>query len=134
MSRDPAAKWILENQRPDLIANWFKNRDFDTRQLREKAEATIWSGLDENKKTPVEVLQMLSEARRSAAYLVSLTAHAGESGPAQWSSDPERYRFVSIAVTEADESMSSDLDEIAKLEKLVRTLIESTDRLTTGPA
>jgi hypothetical protein len=29
MSRDPAAKWILETERPDLIANWFKNRASD---------------------------------------------------------------------------------------------------------
>jgi len=77
---------------------------------------------------------VLSEARRSVAYLVSLTAHAGESGHEQWSSDPERYRFVSIAVSEADASMSSDLDEITKLEKLVRTLIGSADRLTTDSA
>ena len=37
MSNDPSAKWILETSRPDLIANWFKQRAFDARRLRETA-------------------------------------------------------------------------------------------------
>ena len=46
MSTDPSAKWILETGRPDLIANWFKQRAFDARRLRETAEKLVWSGLD----------------------------------------------------------------------------------------
>lgn len=127
MSRDPAAKWIFETERPDLVANWFKNRAFNVRQLRETAETTFWSGLDENKKTPIEILKGLSQALRSIAYLHALVDHAAKSSQQQWSSEPERYRFVHIAVTEADAAMSSDHSAVLELERLVRFLIGYTD-------
>lgn len=125
MSNNPSAKWILQTARPDLIANWFKERAFETRRLREAAETMVWSGLDENKKKPAEVLQALADARQSVAYLMALTAHAAENGHGEWSSDPERYRFVRTAVAEGEKSMSSDLNEIARLQTLVESLIET---------
>lgn len=133
MSADSAAKWILETERPNLIGNWFKNRASDARQLRETAKATVRSGLDENKQKPSEVLEAISEARRGVAYLASLVAHVAEEGHQEWSSDPGRYRFASIAAGEAASSMSSDLNDIARLEELVRRLIECADRLIASP-
>jgi hypothetical protein len=94
----------------------------------------IWSGLDENKKKPIEVLQALSEARKSAAYLITLISDSTENGHDEWSSDQERFRFVSIAAAEGEKSMSSDLNDITRLETLVETLIASADRLTNDHA
>ena len=70
----------------------------------------------------------------SVSYLRALTAHAAENGHADWSSDQERYRFVSIAVREGADSMSSDFDHITRLESMVEKLIGSVHKLTTGLA
>jgi hypothetical protein len=130
MSNNASAKWILEAGRPDLIANWFKQRAFDARRLRETTETLVWGGLDENRKKPSEVLQALADARMSVSYLRALTAHAADTGHAEWSSDQERYRFVTIAVREGAESMSSDFDHITHLEAMVEKLIGSARGLT----
>jgi hypothetical protein len=133
MTHEITAKWILDKDRPDLMANWFNERKAEVHRLREKVETSVWGGLADGAKQPHEVHREIGELRQKACYLYALTSHAGETDFEEWNAKSDVFRSVTIAAKDANKSMSVDVNEIARLHTLVGTFISRAEALCSGP-
>ena len=127
MGHDIAAKWILEHKRPDLIANWFKQRQAESKRIRELVETKTWGGLGEDQVLPSQRLQEIKDNQARVAYLLELCLHAASAGAAKWENDQDEFRFVTIAVQESQKFMKEDLLQVSECHDLVANLIRASE-------
>ena len=113
MPRDESAIWCLDNTRPDLVENWFKNKLAQARAIQENTKHAVYGGLTGHHESPAAVIAQVSSYKNQISFTYMLTKRVFED--LSYPLDQDKFSLVKISVERFLVEMASINEEIAKL-------------------